>query len=128
MLRRRVADNLRKEVHLLVTAAAVQHRPIGARYDGTRRLLCPHGVGYNEPSEWRVFCYQCGGEAKSGPLPTGSEGIGRCLSLEKPSGVELLDGPWRSEPHARQRCVENVEVNAEGYPGGDPQNGQCGSC
>ena len=34
-----------EEVHRLVAAAAVQHRPIAARYDGTRRLLGPHVVG-----------------------------------------------------------------------------------
>jgi hypothetical protein len=113
-----------EEVHRLVAAAAVQHRPITARYDGTRRLLCPHVVGYNEPGEWRVFCYQCGGETRSGLLPSGDEGIWRCLSLKKLSSVELLDSPWRTEPHARQRCVENVEVDADDYPGGDPQNGQ----
>jgi hypothetical protein len=28
-------------------------------------------LGYNEPGEWRVFCYQYGGETKSGPLPSG---------------------------------------------------------
>ena len=113
-----------EEVHRLVAAAAVQHRPIAALYDGTRRLLCPYVVGYNEPGEWRVFCYQYGGETKSGPLPSGDEGIWRCLSLRKLSSVELLDSPWRTEPHARQRCVENIEIDADDYPGGDPQNGQ----
>ena len=113
-----------EEVHRLVAAAAVQHRPIAARYDGTRRLLCPHVVGYNEPGEWRVFCYQYGGETKSGPLPSGDEGIWRCLSLRKLSSGELLNSPWRTEPHARQRCVENIAVDADDYLGGDPQNGQ----
>ena len=113
-----------EEVHRLVAAAAVQHRPIAARYDSTGRLLCPHVVGYNEPGEWRAFCYQYGGETKSGPLSSGDEGIWRCLSLRKLSRVELLDSPWRTEPHARQRCVENIEVDADDYPGGDPQNGQ----
>jgi len=113
-----------EEIHRLVAAAAVQHRPIAVRYDGTRRLLCPHVVGYNQPGEWRVFCYQYGGETKSGPLPRGDEGIWRCLSLIRFSSVELLDSPWRTEPHARQRCVKNIEVDADDYPGGDPQNGQ----
>jgi hypothetical protein len=113
-----------EEIHRLVCAAAVQHRRIAALYDGTRRLLCPHVLGYNEPGEWRVFCYQYGGESKSRPQPDGGEGIWRCLSRKKLSSVELLDGPWQSEPHARQRCVENIEVDADDYPGGDPQNGQ----
>ena len=118
------AEQSPEEIHGLVYASVVRHRPIAALYDGTRRLLCPHVLGYNRPGEWRVFCYQYGGGTKSGPLPSGEEGIWRCLSLMKLSSVELLDSPWRTEPHARQRCVENIEVDADDYPGGDPQKGQ----
>jgi hypothetical protein len=111
-----------EEIRRLVYAAAVQHRPVAALYDGARRLLCPHVLGYNQPGEWRVFCYQYGGETKSGP--TVGEGIWRCLALRKLSSVEVLDGPWRTEPHAPQRCVKHIELDADDYPGGDPQNGQ----
>ena len=111
------------EIRRLLAAAAIEHRPITAVYYGTRRLLCPHALGYNQPGEWRVFCYQYGGGTKSGPLPAG-DGIWRCLALGKLSGVELLDAPWRTEPHAPQRCIEHIEVDADDYPGGDPQNGQ----
>jgi hypothetical protein len=112
------------EIHRLVYASVVHHRPIAALYDGTRRLLCPHVLGYNRPGEWRVFCYQYGGETRSGPLPSGGEGIWRCLSLGKLSGVQLLDSLWQTAPHARQRCVEHIEIDAEDYLGGDPQYGQ----
>jgi hypothetical protein len=44
--------------------------------------------------------------------------------LKELSNVELLDVPWQSEPHARQCCVEDIEIDAEDYPGDDPQNGQ----
>jgi hypothetical protein len=118
------AEQSPEEIHRLVYTSAVRHRPIAALYDGKPRLLCPHVLGYNQPNEWRVFCYQYGGETNRGPLPTGGEGIWRCLSLQKLSKVELLDNPWQTEPHARQRCVENIEVDAEDYLGGDPQNGQ----
>jgi len=101
---------------------------MAAQYDGTRRLLCPHVVGYNQPDEFRVFCYQYAGETKSGPLLADGKSIWRCLSLKKLSKVELLDDPWQTEPHARQRCVDHVEVDADDYAGGDPQNGQRGSC
>ena len=90
------AEQSPEEVHRLVAAAAVQHRPIAARYDGTRRLLCPHVVGYNQPGDWRVFCYQYGGETKDGPLPSGGDGIWRCLSMIKLSIVEWLDGSLRA--------------------------------
>ena len=113
-----------EEIRHLVSAAVVQHRPITALYDGTRRLLCPHVLGYNQPGEWRVFCYQYGGETKSGLLPTSGDGIWRCLALRKFSIVEVLDAPWRTEPHAPQRCVEHIELDADDYPGGDPQKGQ----
>ena len=97
---------------------------ITALYDGTRRLLCPHVLGYNRPGDWRVFCYQYGGETKGGPLPVSGEGIWRCLALGKLSSVEWVTGPWRTELHAAQRCVEHIEVDADDYPGGDPQHGQ----
>jgi hypothetical protein len=71
-----------------------------------------------------VVCYQYGGESKSGPQPDGGEGIWRCLSLKELSNVQLLDVPWQSAPHARQGCLEDIEIDAEDYPGGDPQNGQ----
>lgn len=114
-----------EEMHRLLCAAIVQRRAVAALYDGARRLLCPHVLGYGQPGEWRVFCYQYGGESKSGPSLEGEPGVWRCLSLKKLSSVELLEGAWHSAPHARQRCVQNVEIDAEDYPpGGDPQNGQ----
>ncbi len=112
-----------EEIQRLVRAAVVYRRPIAAVYDGARRLLCPHVLGHNQAGQRRVFCYQCGGESKSGLQPKSGVGSWRCLALEKFSSVELLDGPWQTEPHARQRCVENIEVEAEDHPDRDPQNG-----
>ena len=82
----------------MVSTAAGQHRPIAALYDGTRRLLCPHVLGYNQPGERRVFCYQYGGETKSGPLTSSGEGIWRCLALSKLSMVEVLVVPGAPNP------------------------------
>lgn len=119
-----VVEQSPEEIHRLVCVAAGQHRPITAHYGGLERLLCPHVVGYNEPGEWRVFCYQFGGQTNSGPRPESGQGIWRCLSLKRLSRVKLWDDAWQTEPHARQRCVKNIEVDADDYPGGDPQNGQ----
>jgi len=57
------------------------------------------------PHKSVLSSYQYGGETKSGPLPSGDEGIWRCLSLIKLSSVEWLDAPWRTGPHAPQPCV-----------------------
>ena len=87
-----------EEIRRLISVAAIQHRPIAALYDGARRLLCPHVLGYNEPGERRVFCYQYGGETKSGPLPSSGKGIWRCLALSKLSMVEVLVAPGAPKP------------------------------
>jgi hypothetical protein len=118
-----VADQFPDEFYRLVCAAAVKHRPITAQYDGAQRLLRPLVVGYNQPGEWQVFCYQSGGETKSGLRPDDGEGSGS-VCRERSFPVKFRDGPWQSEPHARQCCVENIEIDAAGYPGGDPQDGQ----
>src|SRR6266496_3802173 len=116
-----------EEIHRLICAAVVQRRPIAAVYDDARRLFCPHVVGYNGPCQYRVFCYQYGGESTSGLHANSGVGWWRCIDLAKLRSVELLYGPWQTEPHARQRCVKHVEVDADDYPDGDPQHGQCGS-
>ena len=112
------------EIHQLVRAAVAQRRPIAVVYEGARRLLCPHVLGFNQAGQHRVFCYQYGGESKSGLRPKGGVGSWRCLALDKLRCVELLDGRWQTEPHARQRCVEKIELDAEAHPDRDPQNGQ----
>ena len=112
-----------EEVHRLVYTAVVQRRPIAAIYDGVQRLFCPHVLGYNESNQHRAFCYQYGGDSGSEPQPRAGIGIWRCMALEKLRSVELLDEPWQTEPHARQRCVKHVEVDAEDHPDRDPQNG-----
>jgi len=112
------------EICRLVRAAAVQHRPITAFYDGRPRLLCPHYPGLQPVRRMASVLLSVWGETKDGPLPVSDEGIWRCLSLRKLSSVECVTGPWRTEPHAPQRCVEHIEVDADDYPGGDPQNGQ----
>ena len=113
-----------EEVHRLISAAAQHRRAITAMYESTRRYLCPHVVGYNEPGEYRVFCYQYGGDSRSGPQPNARAGIWRCLSLKKLTSVELLNDDWRTEPHAPQRCVKHVEVDADDHADDAPQNGQ----
>lgn len=113
-----------EEIHRLIHTAVVHQRPIAAIYDDVPRLFCPHVLGYNEPNQYRAFCYQYGGESKSAPQVQAGVGMWRCIALEKLRSVELLTGPWRTEPHARQRCVKHVEVETEDHPDREPQNGQ----
>ncbi len=113
-----------EDIHRLVRAAVIHRRPIAAIYDDRRRLFCPHVLGYNEANQYRVFCFQYGGESRSALRAGAGIGIWRCIALEKLRSVELLTGLWQTEPHARQRCVKHIEVEAEDHPDREPQKGQ----
>jgi hypothetical protein len=121
-----VPNQAREEIHRLVHGAVVGRRPIAAVYDGCRRLLCPHKLGWNRSGQLRALCYQYGGESVSGLQPQNASANWRCLALEKLGAVELLNDPWHSAPnHSQpQTCIERVEVDAEDYPPRAPQNGQ----
>jgi hypothetical protein len=73
-----------------------------------------------------VLCYQYGGESESGLKPAGSSENWRCIALDRLPEVELLDGMWQTAPnHSRPTsCIVDADVDAEDYPGGDPQQGQ----
>lgn len=115
-----------EEIYRLVRAAVVGRRPIAASYHGRARLFCPHRLGRNREGELRVLCYQYGGESESGLQPAGSAANWRCVVLEKLGAVQLLGDSWHTATnHLRPAsCVVEVDVDAEDYPGGDPQKGQ----
>ena len=114
------------EIYALLRIAATGKRPVAAMYDGLPRLLCPHVLGRNKEGRLRAFCYQFGGSSGSG-LRMGLEGMSgwRCIAVDKLSRVELRTDVWRTEPRAsRQRCVEEIDFDADAQPGDDPQKGQ----
>ena len=113
-----------EELHRVVSTSVIHRRPIAAVYDDARRLLCPHVLGYNNPGEYRVFCYQYGGQSRHGPQPITPRGIWRCIALAKLRSVEMLEDPWQTEPHAPQRCVKHIEVDADAHRDEEPQTGQ----
>jgi hypothetical protein len=96
--------------YLLLMEALARKKPVRAMYEGRRRSICPHVIGRNAAGAWRVFAYQYGGTSQSGPP---EEGGWRCLALDRLFEVELLDEAWRTEPHAPQRCVLQVEAETE---------------
>jgi hypothetical protein len=105
-----------EDIYRLVWTAVEGRRPVGALYQGRRRLLCPHRLGWNRAGQLRVLCYQYGGESQSGLEPAGSPSNWRCIALEKLSKVELLDkDSWRTAPnHSRpQTCVAVADIDAE---------------
>jgi hypothetical protein len=74
-----------------------------------------HRLGRNSEGELGVLCYQYGGESESGLAATGSPANWRCMVLDKPSQVKLLDDDWRTAPnHSRPAsCVVEADIDAE---------------
>jgi len=103
------------DIYRLVWTAVSKKKPIGANYDGRRRLLCPHRLGRNREGQIRVLCYQYGGGSKSGLQVSGSPANWRCLVLEKLGNVKLLDEGWRTAPnHSRPAsCMVEADIDAE---------------
>src|SRR5712671_1104782 len=99
-----------EEIYKLVWTAVANKQPVEASYQGRLRLFCPHRLGRNREGRLRVLCYQYGGESQSGLQPVGSPANWRCIAVEKLSGVELLDGSWRTAPnHSRPAsCIADA--------------------
>ena len=104
-----------EDIYRLVYTAIAQRKPIGAIYNGRRRLFCPHRLGRNRADQVRVLCYQYGGESESGLAEAGSGENWRCIVLEKLRAVELLEGDWVTAPnHTRPAtCVIEADIDAE---------------
>jgi hypothetical protein len=115
-----------EEICRLVWTAVANRQPISTIYKGLPRLFCPHRLGRNRAKQFRVLCYQYGGESESGLAPMGSPENWRCVVLEKLRKVELLDGPWETAPnHSRPAtCIVEADIDAEDQPERDPQKGQ----
>jgi hypothetical protein len=113
------------DVYRIVRAAVEGRCPISAIYHDRHRLFCPHRLGRNKEGQFRVLCYQHGGESETGLKPPGSPDNWRCIALDKLGNVEVLDGAWQTAPnHSRPTtCVTDADVDAEDYPERNPQQG-----
>jgi hypothetical protein len=53
-----------EEIYQLIWTSIASKRPIEAVYKGLPRLFCPYRLGRNRGGEFRVLCYQYGGESE----------------------------------------------------------------
>jgi len=93
----------------LVRHALLERKRVSAVYDGLRREMCPHVLGWKNDREHALF-FQFAGGSRQG-LPPG--GAWRCLDLCELSDVSIYDGSWRTGPgyyENPQSCVDEVET------------------
>jgi hypothetical protein len=96
----------------LICRAILQRKQMICRYDGYRREVCPHIVGYSAGRE-RVQVYQFGGDTSDGPIRPG--GDYKCFEISKMEQSVLRDGPWHGdEKHKqRQQCVKEIYLHVD---------------
>ena len=103
-----------QEIYGLVWTAIRGRQPINVLNRGRRLLLCPHVLGRNKTGEFRVLCYQYGGDRDFETY--GSSSNWRCIALEDLANVELIEGGvWRTTPGGSRpkTCASVVDVDTE---------------
>jgi len=89
--------------------AMLGRKLISCTYQGRRRDVAPHILGFKQKAE-KARVFQFAGETNSS-LPPGGEW--RCFALSEVGDVTSYDGPWREGPshRSRQACVDVVDVD-----------------
>jgi hypothetical protein len=95
--------------YTLFRRAILDRKLIVCRYQGKRREVAPHTLGFKNRIE-KVLVFQFGGETNSA-LPPG--GQWRCFALNEVDDARTMDGPWRTgEAHSiTQVCIDIVDVD-----------------
>jgi hypothetical protein len=92
----------------LLIEAIHQRKQVTGYYDGFRREMCPHVIGWKRDSH-HVLSYQFAGDSSKG-LPSGGEW--KCMDVDGISELALRDGPWHTgATHGKpQTCVDRIEA------------------
>jgi len=89
--------------------AILERKLIVCRYQGKRREIAPHILGFKHRAE-KALVFQFGGETNSS-LPPGGEW--RCFTLTDVVDAAMLDGEWHTgaSHRAPQACIDIVDVD-----------------
>ena len=88
---------------------AIQNKcQVHATYDGYRRLMCPHLLGYSKKGELMGLFYQFGGGTSKGPLLAPSW---KCMRIYQLSNVEIIPGDWYTDNTKGKTTPGIVQVN-----------------
>ena len=95
--------------YALFRRAILDRKLIVCRYQGKRREIAPHILGFKNRIE-KALVFQFGGETNS-TLPPGGEW--RCFSLKDVVDAQMLDGAWHTGGSHRtiQACIDIVDVD-----------------
>jgi predicted DNA-binding transcriptional regulator YafY len=96
-------------IYQIFRTAIRERKQITCAYNGCRREVCPHVLGFKDGQEM-ALTFQFAGDSNSG-LPPGGEW--RCLALAQVSDARMRDGPWHTGCSHRttQVCVDIVDLD-----------------
>ena len=89
--------------------AILERKLIVCTYQGKRREIAPHILGFKKRAE-KALVFQFGGESNS-TLPPGGEW--RCFALTDVVDAVTMDGAWHTGGSHRtaQACIDIVDVD-----------------
>jgi hypothetical protein len=93
----------------LFRRAILERKLIVCVYQGKRREIAPHILGFKDKAE-KALVFQFGGESNS-VLPPGGEW--RCFALSAVEAAQTEDGEWRTGRYHRitQACIDIIDVD-----------------
>ncbi len=103
---------MNSQAYQMVRQAILSKKIVTAMYQGHRRVMCPHALGWKHGKEHGLF-YQFGGTSKSGLGPDGSPDNWRCIDIGELTSVQVSDGAWHTSTSShskRQTCVDRVDA------------------
>lgn|SRR5574337_90820 len=97
--------------YAIVRQAIITKQQVLATYDGFRREMCPHVIGYKNGKAHALF-YQFAEGSKKGLSVPGSPANWRCIRIDELSNVTTRQGPWHTaDSHTqKQTCVDEVDA------------------
>lgn len=105
-----IARPARPPAWALLEQALTERRPVRARYHGTERVLCPHGLGWKQGRP-KVLSYQSGGTTSRGTLSPGAHAW-RSMFIDEIEEVSIADGPWQTAGNFSHdsNCFDDLEI------------------
>lgn len=96
----------------LIMQAIKNKQQVHADYDGHRRELCPHVLGYKAGKEQALFC-QFGGSSTSQGVISPANAQWRCIPVGEMSNLQVINGPWYTldtQNKRRTSCVDEITI------------------